>query len=683
MTRAEGSARAASTSTVGAATGGLTIERIVAIDSPREFRIQPGDRLVACTQELSGARQIVVLSLRGGAPRQVTASEKDVSDPQWSPDGRRLAYVRGDEIRVVDLDGARDVLVASHPAGVSMPRWSPDGGRIAFRSRRRGWSQVHVVAAPVPRRGRPAREPRLPEPRAITAIGFDVEDFEWSADGSTIAVATFRAPDFAVSELHLVDVGSGEEVRIAGGDGEWAAGPRAVPEGGFLYVSDADGWFQVVRVAADGRSKTVLTSGAREHGEPSGGWGFAPLPSPDGRHFAHIAIHDALVDLVVAPLATDAPKRGRGRPAKNPPRGAAAGTGPGAGEIVNPWPGVWRWAGFVGDGAWLAAVGESQDRPQDLWLLPVPGVAPDGSRPRQVTDSLPAVVAAAFRPDRVIQGERVAFAARDGLTIEGTLWRPTGATGKRGGKRVPTVVYPHGGPTWQAYRAWVPFKQLLAREGFAFLDIDFRGSTGYGRAFRRANHGEWGHADTFDMIDGAKWAAEQPWSDGRLGIYGGSYGGYLVLTSLVEEPGLWSAGVDLYGDSEIAESYRHGDRPGRLDLGRMMGSPDDPANSESYRRGSPVYRAERIEAPLLILHGRKDRRVVPLMTEKMVEALEIEDKFHEVHWYDEEGHGWERRENKRDAFNRIRAFLRRHLMDDLDAEPDEGAETPKAGGRRR
>src|SRR4051812_39878532 len=119
--------------------------------------------------------------------------------------------------------------------------------------------------------------------------------------------------------------------------------------------------------------------------------------------------------------------------------------------------------------------------------------------------------------------------------------------------------------------------------------------------------------------------------------------------------------------------------PGRSAPGRMMGPPDAPANGEVYRRGSPLYRAERIEAPLLILHGRKDRRVVPLMTEKMVEALEIEGKFHEVHWYDEEGHGWERRENRRDAFARIRAFLRRHLMDDLEA----GARLEEGSGQAR
>jgi dipeptidyl aminopeptidase/acylaminoacyl peptidase len=679
MTRADGPASRAGAGRTPASTGGLTIERLVAVDPPREVRIHPRDRVIAYTEAYAGARQLVVASLRGGAPNVITASEKDISDPQWSPDGRRIAYVRGDEIRIVDVDGTRDVLVSSHPAGVSMPRWSPDGRRIAFVSRRRGWSQVYLVDAPIPRRGRPARDPRPPEPRTMTAVGFDVEDLVWSGDGGSVATQSFRAPDFALSEIHVVDVASGAERRIAGGGREWAAGPRPMPDGGWLYLSDASGWFQVVRLSNDGKTRTVLTTGNRDHGEPSGGYGYAALPTPDGERFVHGDVHDALIDLVVAPIGGATPvKRPRGRPPKNPPRTVAAG----AGEVVNPWPGLWRSVGFTADGTSLVAIGESQDRPQDVWLLPVPGVAGPGVRPRQVTSSMPAVLSAAFAPDRSIQGERISFKARDGLRIEGTLWRPAAATGKRGAVRVPTIVYPHGGPTWQAYRAWVPFKQLLVREGFAFLDVDFRGSTGYGRAFRTANHGEWGNADTHDMVDAGRWAQAQPWSNGRLGIYGGSYGGYMVLTALVDEPSMWSAGVDLYGDSEIAESYRHGDRPGRLDLARMMGSPDDAAKADSYRRGSPVYRAERIEAPLLILHGRKDRRVVPLMSEKMVEALEIEGKHHEVHWYDEEGHGWEKPENKRDAFNRIRAFLRRHVMDDLEAEPDEGDAMAKAGGRR-
>ena len=180
-----------------------------------------------------------------------------------------------------------------------------------------------------------------------------------------------------------------------------------------------------------------------------------------------------------------------------------------------------------------------------------------------MTNSLPAIVAAALGPGRVPATERIAFNARDGLRIEGNLWRPVRATGKRGGERVPTIVSAHGGPTAQAYRAFLPSSCTLSARGSRTSTSDYRGSSGYGREFRHANHGEWGHADIHDVIDAGRWASEQPWADGRLAVFGGSYGGYVVLSALVEEPSMWRAGVDLFGDSEIAESYRHGDRLGR------------------------------------------------------------------------------------------------------------------------
>jgi len=462
------------------------------------------------------------------------------------------------------------------------------------------------------------------------------------------------------SQIALVEVAD-RTMRIVAGDRSVDVGGRWASDGSLFYVSDETGWFQVVRLTPDGRDRVVLTDGEREHGDPGGGIGSAPLPSPDGGRFVHVEVHDGFQDLIVGGIGGgDAPKRGRGRPPKTP-RTVSAAT---AGQRINPWDGVWRAFGWTPDGAWVAATGERDISPADLWLLPVPGVAPDDARPRQITDSLPVVLRDALSSSRIPTAERIAVTARDGLRIEGTLWRPRTATGKRGGTRVPVVVFPHGGPTGQAFRSFVPFKQVLVAAGFAFLDVDFRGSTGYGRTFRMANHDEWGHADVHDVIDAARWAAEQPWADGRLAIYGGSYGGYVVLCALVDEPALWRAGVDLYGDSEIAESYRHGDRAGRLDLHKMMGSPDDVARQEAYRRGSPVYRADRIEAPLLLIHGRKDKRVVPLMTERMVEALEIEGKRHEVIWYDEEGHGWEKRENRRDAFERILAFLKANVLDE-------------------
>lgn len=660
-------------------TNPLTVERIAAVEPGRDFRVNPRDRFVAFVADLGGARQLFALPLRGGPPRQLTAGARHVSDPQWSPDGRRLAFVRDDSIWVVEADGSREANVAAHAAGNSMPRWSPDGRRLGFVSRRRGWSQVWTVEAPVPRRGRPRVHPRPPEPRVATPTGIDVEEFAWSPDGRRIAYVAQRLPNLDTSQITIVDLESREEQIVAGEDA-WATAPVWLHDGSLLFTTDATGWFQVNRRPPDGTGTVALTGGEREHGEPGGGEGYRPIVSPDGRRFAFVEFEDALVRIRVADLpeavagaqsqgTADQPgnavAQGRGR------RGAAgrasddAGTpAPPASTRIDPSDAVWRAVGWTSDGAWIAAAADGDTRPLDLWLLPVPDVAPEGSRPRQLTDSLPAVLAPAFAPGRHPDPERIAFRARDGLTIHGTLWRPQRATGRRGGERVPAIIYPHGGPTAQSLRSWMPFKQLLVREGFAFVDVDYRGSTGYGRAFRDANHGEWGNADAHDVIDAGHWAASQPWCDGRLVVYGGSYGGYLVLCALVDEPGLWRAGVDLYGDSEIAESYRHGDRIGRLDLQRMMGAPDDPAAAELYRRGSPVYRAERIEAPLLLLHGRKDKRVVPLMTERMVAALEIEGKTHEVHWYDDEGHGWERRENRRDAWERILAFLHKHVLDE-------------------
>ena len=156
-------------------------------------------------------------------------------------------------------------------------------------------------------------------------------------------------------------------------------GAQWAPDGSLLYVSDADGWFQVVRRSPDGRDRIILTDGEREHGEPSGGVGLRPAAiarwqpaSPTSRSTT------ASSTSIVRGLGDGAPpKRGRGRPPKAP-RTVAAAT---KAERVSPWDGVWRAVGWLPDGAWVAAIGESETRPQDLWLLPVPGVAPDGARP--------------------------------------------------------------------------------------------------------------------------------------------------------------------------------------------------------------------------------------------------------------------------------------------------------------
>ena len=432
---------------------------------------------------------------------QLTASEKAVSDPQWSPDGRRLAFVRDDEIWVVEADGSRLTRVVAKPGGGREPRWSPDGRRLAFLSRRRGWSQVWLIDAPVPRRGRPAARPApAGGDRADTEPGIDVDGIAWSpgrqpARGHGPAAAR-RPRDRADRDRRRRHRRRAE---VVAGERSHDTGAPWLPDGSLLYVSDADGWFQVVRRSADGRDRIVLTDGEREHGEPSGGVGYAPLPSPDGSRGrphrgprrAHRPGRARASPTARRPSAVAAGRRRRRGPSRPPrrPSGSRRGTASGGRSAGCP----------TAPGS--RPSGRARPARRTCGCCPSPASRPTARGRARSPTRRPAVLASALAPGRVAAGERIAITARDGLRVEGTLWRPSDATGKRGGQRVPTIIYPHGGPTWQSFRGFQPFKLLLAREGFAFLDVDFRGSTGYGRAFRQANHDEWGHADVHDLID--------------------------------------------------------------------------------------------------------------------------------------------------------------------------------------
>lgn len=225
----------------------------------------------------------------------------------------------------------------------------------------------------------------------------------------------------------------------------------------------------------------------------------------------------------------------------------------------------------------------------------------------------------------------------------------------------------HGGPNSQFLYAWRPLFQLLAQAGYAVFGPDYRGSTGYGREFREANLGGWGQSDLNDLTDAAEYLRSLDWIDPeRVGIYGASYGGYLALCALTSSPRTFRCGIDLYGDSELTESYRLSDRTGRLDMQRQMGTPaDEPVR---YRQASPLYGAEHVQAPLLVLHGKEDRRVVPRMSELMIEALRAEGKYCEHAFYEREGHGFRRSETKQDVFERILAFLQRRLKGEAESE---------------
>ena len=602
-------------------TGPLTVDALVDIASPSDPQLSPDGARVAFVMQSGEARQVFTMPVFSGSrgdpatilwPLRVTSGARSSESPRWSPDGRQLAFVNDKAIVVAEADGANPRIVADHPAGNSMPRWSPDGSQLAFYSRRRGWSQIWVIAA------------AGGEPRRLTSAPEDNDDLQWSPDGSRLAYSSIRGPDLNNRDIYCVDLASGMERRLTDVTGCFDGAPSWSPDGNSIaFLSDMDGWIHVYIMAAGGGSRRQVTSGRCEDGWPTLGRGHL-LWSPEGDRVAFVRNRDGKLDLMTVAVSNGATSR------------------------VNREDGFHQPAGWTPDGGGLLASVSRPDAPADLWLLSLEGTA------RQLTQSL----GGGLRREVFALPDRVSYQGRDGIEIFGYLYRPRSA---RVSPLCPAIVHPHGGPTYQSFYSWLdPVVQLFVQEGYAVLEPDFRGSSGYGRDFRLANTGAWGVGDSRDCIDAAGYLAAQDWVDAeRIGIWGGSYGGYLTLCCLSEAPTTFRAGIDMFGDSEIAESYHSGDRLGRLDLQRQMGSPFD--NAEAYRHGSPVYRAERIEAPLLIVHGRDDARVAPRMSERIIDALKIEGKYFEHHFYEGEGHGFRRPASRRDVYQRMLTFFETYL----------------------
>ncbi len=581
--------------------------------SPEQASVSPDGSHVAFTLYINNSSQVFSIATeRPAFPQRITGTLEDCTDPQWSPDGTRLVYVQGKKIMVCNADGCQPREVADHPSGNSNPRWSPDGSRIAFYSRRRGWESVWVVSV------------EGGTPTQVTPSGFDADDLVWSPDGRTIAFCSVRENDLTTRGVYLVPSLGGEETLVSP-TGSWSGAPSFSPDSRTVaFLSDRDGWFHTFLYDVKAQTTRKLTADEIE----DGGASFynvdrrsGPVFSPDGKRLALVRHRGGNFDVWVI------------------------GVDDGRARCISREDGYYHIIDWLPDGQHLIVTHETLGCPPDLQILSL-----DGSF-RRLTDSS----VAEQRTDEIILPEWISYPTRDGLTIYSGLLRPPHLNPKK----APAVLFLHGGPNFQFANFFYPLPELLAQAGYVVLAPNFRGSTGYGKEFRQANFGEWGHADAEDVIDGVHWLQSQPYVDSEhIAVAGPSYGGYLTLCSLALAPELFCAGVDLYGDSEIADSYYHGDRYGRLDLRRHMGTPEQ--NPEGYRRGSPFYMASRIQAPILILHGKQDRLVVPLMSEKMIEALQIEGKYVESHFYEDEGHGLSKPTNKRDAWERIIRFLDVH-----------------------
>ncbi len=255
--------------------------------------------------------------------------------------------------------------------------------------------------------------------------------------------------------------------------------------------------------------------------------------------------------------------------------------------------------------------------------------------------------------------EPFSYTARDGLTIHGYLTFPPGV--ERSG--LPAVLDVHGGPWARDAWGFDAEAQWLANRGYVCVQVNFRGSTGYGKAFLNAGDKEWGAAMQADLTDAVEHVVSRGWVDrDRVGIYGGSYGGYAVLAGAAFTPDVYRCGVDIVGPSNLLTllaSVPEYWKPVIAMMYRRVGDPQTEA--DLLRERSPLFAVEQIRIPLLVVQGANDPRVKQAEAEQIVAALRDKGLPHEYLLFPDEGHGLAKPQNRERFYARAEAFLAEHL----------------------
>lgn len=274
----------------------------------------------------------------------------------------------------------------------------------------------------------------------------------------------------------------------------------------------------------------------------------------------------------------------------------------------------------------------------------------------QLTDTMNPEI----NPEDLVEAEVVHYKSFDGLDIPGVYYKPHNINPR---EKVPALIMVHGGPGGQARKGYRPIQQYLVNHGYALIDVNNRGSSGYGKTFLKMDDKKHGEGDLDDCVWAKKYLISTGYIDpDKIGIIGGSYGGYMVLAGLTFRPDEFAVGVDLFGISNWVrtlqnippwwESFKEA-------LYAEMGNPE--TDLEYLRRISPLFHADNIQKPLMVLQGANDPRVIKVESDEIVEAVKKKGIPVEYIVFDDEGHGFIIKENQITAYKAILDFLNKYL----------------------
>lgn len=576
------------------------------------------------TSDPAGAEQALWrLRLPDGSPERIGPGHS----PDISPDGRTIAFLRGGEVWTAPVEAGEPELLISARGSAGQLRWSPGGQRLAFVSRRgdHAFIGVHDVAA-----------------RTVEWIAPSVDsdsDPVWSPDGDRLAYIRTPArgsldpPIFRpVRESHpwsirVADLRTGENREVwRAEEGLGSVLHRVTAENQLFWGADdrivfpweATGWTLLYAVPARGGAPVVLTPGAHEVEDAS--------LSADRTHVLYTTNRDDIDRRHV----WRAPVRG----------GEAVAVTRGEGLEWSPVE--------LPDGSGIAYLASGARVPAHV-------VVRRGDRERALTS------AADFPSDRLVTPAAVTITAADGMQIPGQLFLPRGA---RPGDDRPAVVFLHGGSRRQMllgfhnrgyYHNAYALNQYLASKGFVVLSLNYRSGIGYGLEFREApNYGATGGSEFYDVLGAGLYLRSRPEVDpDRIGLWGGSYGGYLTAMGLSRASRLFAAGVDIHG----VHDWNAGIRtfiPGYDVL-------DAPETAAVAYMASPMSSVDGWESPVLVIHGDDDRNVSFAETVDLVEALREREVDVEQLVFPDEVHSFLRHENWLRALRATAEFLERKL----------------------
>ncbi|MGE5249645.1 MAG: LpqB family beta-propeller domain-containing protein [Bacteroidota bacterium] len=591
---------------------GWSISLITSLERIRNHSLSPDGSTLAYIKDGESLSDVFLLAREAGWPRRITTERGlvaywDDEIPQWSPDSRWIAFTMNKHVHVVPAEGGLPRKITDFTSAAFSPKWMPDSKGLIVGVERDEADQLVLTD----------RDGTWPRALTIDAEG-DHWDPQPAPDGRSVAFVYRCFDDLNRLEIRVVDVESGKITTVRGRARTRMEMPRWSPDGQRLaFISQEAGHDDLWMARPDGTEPRQVTN--LGHDISNLAW------SPDGRWVAATVNRDASLELVLIDPST--------------------------GEVVDlrGTPGVHSRPNWGPDGKTLTFEFESPILPPDIYEL---DLATKGVK--QLTFSEPPALAA----NRLVMPKRVSYRSFDGLEIPALLFvpeRPNGAA----------VLYPHGGPRDLYAFEYDILAQYLVARGYTYLAINYRGSTGYGVEYEFLNHDDWGKGDTQDCLHGAKYLRTLDWIDpARIAILGGSYGGYMTICSLSRDPEyLFACGVAKYGDSNLVSSWAQCNRELRLYTEIFLGHPS--RNREVYINGSPIAEARNVQRPVLILHGLLDDVVPPEASEEWVEALRREGKTFEYKTYDDEPHGFLRRENLTDVYERIERFLDWYLLPGL------------------